>query len=172
MQKAKKTLTTKQLTLCAMFTAVVTVATIAIAIPVPGTGGYINLGDGIILAVAYLCGGYYAAIAGGLGSALADLFAGYAQWVPFTFVIKGAMGYVAARLMRPAEKPYKPRSLLAALVAELIMVGGYYLAGIVFTSPLISLESVPPNCVQAVGGIAVYLVLAAALGRTRTWAIR
>lgn len=172
MDKTKSSLNIRKLTLCAMLTAVVAVGTAAIAIPIPFTGGYINLGDGIILAIAYLLGAPYAMIAGGIGSALADVFAGYAQWAPFTLIIKGLMGYTAARIFIRGGKPYSLRSWAAVIVAELIMIGGYYLAGIVFTSPLISLQSIPANCVQAIGGGAVYFVLAVSMENALNTVIR
>ena len=39
-----------------------------------------------------------ALVAGGLGSALADLLTGYAHWAPWTLVIKGIEGWIAAAI--------------------------------------------------------------------------
>lgn len=65
--------------------ALVCVATMLIQIPIPATGGYANLGDGVILVCAYLISPLYAVIAAGLGSMLADLLAAmrpsrWARW--------------------------------------------------------------------------------------------
>ena len=62
-------------------------ATMVLRIPSP-TGGYLNLGDAVVLLGAYLLGPAWGALAGGIGPALADLLAGYAAYVPATLVIK------------------------------------------------------------------------------------
>ena len=85
-----------KLVLTAMFAALAYVATTIIQIPIPATGGYINLGDCVVLLGAFLLGPIYGAIAGGIGSALADILSGYTQYAIGTFVIKAAMAAVAA----------------------------------------------------------------------------
>lgn len=60
----------------AVFTALVTAATLLIRIPVPATQGYINLGDAVVIAAGLLLGPRTGLIAGGIGSALADWLAG------------------------------------------------------------------------------------------------
>ena len=59
-----------------MLAALVCVATMVIKIPSP-LNGYINLGDCIVLLSGWLLSPVYGFMAAGLGSALADLFAGY-----------------------------------------------------------------------------------------------
>lgn len=65
----------KMMVMTALFIALGYVATSLLVIPIPG-GGYLNLGDTIVLLGAYLLGPVYGAVAGGLGPALADLLAG------------------------------------------------------------------------------------------------
>ena len=50
-------------------------ATMVLRIPSP-TGGYLNLGDAVVLLGAYLLGPAWGALAGGIGPALADLLVG------------------------------------------------------------------------------------------------
>lgn len=164
MYKAKTK--TMELTLCGMFSAVVAIGTMAISIPVPMTSGFINVGDGIILSIAFLFGGHYALIAGGLGSALADILLGYAHWAPFTLIIKGLMGYAAVKMFDSAKSPLNFRNMFTVLVAEFIMVFGYFLGGgLLKSSFLVSLQSVPSNCVQGAGAFFVFIVLATGLGK-------
>ena len=47
---------TKELTLLALFIALVTVATLAIRVPVPGPGCYVNIGDTLLMVIALLFG--------------------------------------------------------------------------------------------------------------------
>lgn len=56
--------------------ALTCVLTMAVRIPSP-TKGYLNLGDCAVLFSGWLLGPIYGTVAGGVGSALADLLAGY-----------------------------------------------------------------------------------------------
>ena len=73
----------------------------------------------------WLLGPLYAALASGIGSALADLAAGYPLYIPATFVIKAGMALLAAILCRKTHSPL--RRILSALLAEATMVLGYFL---------------------------------------------
>ena len=85
---------TRALVMTALLAALACVATLVIRIPSP-TGGYMNLGDTIVLLGAYLLGGAYGAAAGAVGPALADLISGYMVYVPATLVIKAVMALIA-----------------------------------------------------------------------------
>ena len=86
--------TTKKIVFAAMFAALACVATMLVKIPSP-LKGYINLGDCMVLAAGFLLSPLYGFLAAGLGSALADLFAGYATYAVATFLIKGLMALIA-----------------------------------------------------------------------------
>ena len=115
-----------------ILTAIVTVTTFAIAIPTPSTQGFINFGDAIIFIAGIFFGPFAGLIAGGLGSAFADMILGYTvTWAPFTLVIKGAEGFivglVSAILCKMLAKKYHVIAyLLAMTAAGLIMVAGYF----------------------------------------------
>lgn len=85
----------------AVFSALVFVATTIIKIPIPATGGYFNIGEGIIFAAALLFGPLVGGIAGGVGAALADVIA-FPIFAPATLIIKffeGAItGYAGNRI--------------------------------------------------------------------------
>ena len=78
------------LALTGMLTALVTVATIAIRIPT-ATKGYINLGDTVVNISAWISGGFYGGIAGGIGSLMADILSGCYIYAPATLIIKFLM---------------------------------------------------------------------------------
>lgn len=63
------------LVLTAALAAMACAATMVVRIPTP-TGGYVNLGDAVVLLGAYLLGPGWGAAAAGIGSALADLLGG------------------------------------------------------------------------------------------------
>lgn len=83
--------TAKYVTVNALAIALVCIATMAIQIPIPL--GYMHLGNTCILLVAVLFGQTTGLLAGGIGSALADLLTGYTQWVLPTLIIKSIMGF-------------------------------------------------------------------------------
>ena len=89
---------TRMLVMAGLFAALGCAATMVLQVPSP-TGGYLNLGDAVVLLGAYLLGPVYGAVAGGVGPALADLLSGYTAYVPGTLVIKGAFGAAASTIL-------------------------------------------------------------------------
>ena len=149
---------TVQLALAAMCAALTVVATMIVRVPIVATGGYINLGDSVVLLTAWFLGGWYGAAAAGLGSALADLFAGYALYAPGTFVIKFLMALLAWRMLRARSRQKLPWYFLSAVLSELLMVLGYFL----YESTLLGFSwgasaSIPGNGIQ--GGACIILAL-------------
>jgi uncharacterized membrane protein len=103
-----------------------------IHVPVVATGGFVNVGDAMIFIAGILLGGKAGLLAGGIGSALADVLLGYSHWAPWTLVIKGIEGWIAGRLGSPSFRGAKglPKSvIMAQALAAAWMVLGYYLAG-------------------------------------------
>lgn len=91
MENTNNLINTKKTILTGLMMALVTVATMVFIIPVPFTSGYIHLGDSMIFLSVLILGYRYGAVASGVGSALADIFVGYANWAPWTLCIKGIM---------------------------------------------------------------------------------
>ena len=157
-------LNTKTLVMASLLAALCCVATMVIRIPSP-TGGYMNLGDTVVILSAYLLGPAWGAAASGLGSALADLFSGYTAYVPGTLVIKALMAACAAWIYLLMKK--RAAALpVAALAAEAIMVAGYWLYDALLAGSLIGAAAgIPSNLVQSALGIAASTVLTLALRR-------
>ena len=82
----------------AVLTAVVVVFTLVVRIPT--AKGYLNLCDVAIVFIAFTFGPWSAFIAAGLGTAIADLISGYAQWAPISFVVHGIEGFLVALIVR------------------------------------------------------------------------
>lgn len=148
-----------KLVVSAMFAAICCVATMVIQIRTVGTSGYVNIGDTIVLLCAWLIGGVYGAAAAGIGSAMADLLASYVTFVPGTFVIKFFMA-VAAYFVFKALKKAKVFPLAAyiisAVIAECIMVGGYFLyESVILGYGMGAVPSIGSNAIQ--GGTCLVL---------------
>ena len=155
----------RPVTMAALFAALCCVATMVLVIPSP-TGGYMNLGDTIVLLGAYLLGPLYGAAAGGLGAAMADLMAGYGMYVPATLVIKGVMGLLAGGLYRLLGRRAAALPVCGA-AAEAVMVLGYWLYdGILLGSLAGGAVGIPANLVQGVFGVAASTLLALSLRKS------
>ena len=160
--------TTRQLTLTALFIALVTVATMVIRVPTFATQGYINVGDTMVFVAAALMGPRTGLIAGGLGSALADLLSGYGAWAPWTLVIKGLEGLLVALLAHAAYRRkgvLSPILIPAMVVAALWMVFGYYIGGGVMKGFAASATEIPGNLIQGIGSVILATPVLAILGR-------
>ena len=148
--------TVKKLVLSSLLASLVCVATMIIKIPSP-LKGYINIGDGAVLLSAFLMPTGYGALAAGVGSALADLFSGYAVYAPATFVIKALMALcfkVIITLL--AKNSFKSLyCIIAGIVAELVMIGGYLLFEGILYGFAEAVVNIPANSVQAVAGVLV-----------------
>ena len=141
-----------------------------VQIPIPATGGYANLGDGIILVCAFLIDLPCAIAAAGLGSMLADLLAGYIAYAPGTLVIKamvaGIAGWLFSRLTRSTQ-----RSLIlmitAGVLAEIFMVLGYFLyESVVLGMGLGALGAIIGNIGQGAVGVFISCAVAPFLMRS------
>ena len=84
----------RKLAMGGVMAALVFVMTYLPKVPVPVTGGYVHLGDGMIFLAAMLLGPVGVAAAA-VGSALSDLVGGYMTYIIPTFLIKGAIALVA-----------------------------------------------------------------------------
>ena len=91
------------------------------------TNGFFNLGDCFVIIAGQLLGVGFGALAAGIGSCLADVFAGCVSFAPGTFVIKAVMGAVVALIYKAlAKKNAFAASIVSAIVSEVIMVLGYF----------------------------------------------
>lgn len=150
-----------------MFAALSCAATMVIQIPI--ATGYLNFGDGLCLLAGWFLGPWYGFAAAGLGSALADLLAGYGAYVPATFVIKGLVALIAAlllRLVRKAGMPAVWQLALSALPAEAAMVLSYFsFETLVLGETAAAAAAAPNNLLQAAAGIVLAVLLEQAVCR-------
>lgn len=155
----------RMLVMTALFVALGYVATSVLMVPVP-TGGYVNLGDTVVLLGAFLLGPVYGMAAGGIGPALADLLGGYGIYAPATLVIKALMALTAALLYRRLGKRAGAAAVCGA-AAETIMVAGYCLYdGFLAGNFAVGLAGVPANLVQGLFGAAAAALLVSALRKS------
>ncbi len=148
--------------LLAIMTALATIMTLIIQIPYPGTSGYFNFGDTMVMLGGLLLGPVGGFFAGGVGSALADLISGYTFYVPITLVAKGLEG-MAVGFFSFKVKGYVRWSkwdVIGVLVGALFMLTGYFVAQVIFFGmPYAIGELVAVNLPQvAIGGAAALII--------------
>ena len=152
----------KKIIMSALFAALACVATMSIRIPTPGTGGYIHPGDAVVILAGVILGPVYGFLAGGIGSALADLIGGYFVYVPITFAIKGLVSLVAGLIYQKVAKNRQTRYLgviLGGVIDIVFVAGGYFLCESVLYGTAGAAASVPANIIQGIGGLIISFVL-------------
>lgn len=159
----------------AILIAVTAIFTYIIRIPIAPTRGYINFGDVAIFFTAILFGPWTAFIAGGVGTALADLISGYAQWAPFTFfahglqglfiglVIKAGLGIRKVDQQKKGETTEEPSSqrrmpnivtlIIAFLIGTITMGGIYFITGGIMVGFPAAATEIPGNILQNAVGV-------------------
>lgn len=138
---------------CILFAGVTAGLTLVVRIPIPGTGGYLNLGDMAVVFSGLYLGGRWGAVAGGVGSAAADVVGGFFIFAPVTLIAKGLEGFIAGTLGR--------RSLYWLALAVSVMVAVYFVAEIFLPGMGLAaaLSELPFNLIQAVvGAIGGFLI--------------
>jgi len=143
-------------------TVVVALTTLFVRIPLPSRG-YFNFGDvavvfsGLVLgSLSRKKGLWWAAAAGGVGSALADIVGGFGMFAPITLVAKGAEGGLAAL----AAGCGRMGRWIYLVLGGLAMVACYFFAEVMM--PNIGLQGavaeIIPNLIQAAGGMGIGLL--------------
>ncbi len=149
---------TRKIVLSSLLAALVCVATMLIKIPSP-LKGYVNLGDCVVLLSGWILSPLYAFLTAGIGSALADIFAGYVIYAPVTFLIKGVMALICCYGVKAIKKKPLVSKVVSGAIAEIIMVGGYYIFEGFMYGFIASAVNIPANAIQGIVGIVLGIVL-------------
>lgn len=157
----------RRLTITALGIALVCICTRLFQFPIPL--GYAHLGNCMILLFAVYFDPWIGALAGGLGSALADLLS-FPEWALPTLIIKSLMGFVTAVIAKNNGKRVQLKSvriLLAIIFGIIIMVVGYFIAGsVLYGSVITGATQIPGLISEGAVGIILFYIIAAALEST------
>jgi uncharacterized membrane protein len=118
--------TPREITLTAVMTAVTAIVTMITGsfVPFPATGGYLNLGDSMVMLSGLLFGAAVGGFAGGVGSALSDILLGYGYFAPLTLLIKGVEGFLVGFI---GNSKSVSRRLVGVITGAVAMLAGYFL---------------------------------------------
>jgi uncharacterized membrane protein len=150
------------ITLLAILTALTTVATLVLVVPIPATGGIFNVGDIMVMISGLLLGPVGGFVAGGAGSMFADLVAA-PGFAPITLVVKGLEGMTVGYFSkRTADLSSIGKwDVVGVVVGSIMMLLGYFiaetaLAGGNFGPALV--ELITGNILQVTAGSVVTLL--------------
>ncbi len=154
--------TVRQLTVTALFAAIITFTT-AYFFHIPiGTSGYIHLGDAFIYLAAAFLPTPYAMAAAAIGAGLADALSGMPEWILFTVIIKALMSIC---FTYKADRIVNVRNIVGSVAAGVINIVGYYFAEVIlygnWIAPLLSIPT--GGLLQSGGGIAVFILVGLSL---------
>ncbi|OVE65294.1 ECF transporter S component [Clostridium diolis] len=172
--RRKSKFKTKDMVETALLTALVFVATafINIRLPMLATGGLVHLGTVMLFVTAIVFGKEKGAIAAAVGMAIFDLSSGWALWAPFTFIVRGIMGYMVGAIAwsRNEEGNSIVLNLLAIVLSGIWMIAGYYITeGILYGNWASPVASIPGNVTQIVIGLLLGLPIAKVLRRYKKY---
>jgi Predicted membrane protein len=147
-----------KLVTAALMAALTCVVTMFLKIPIPNSnGGYIHPGDAFVLLSGIILGPLYGGLAAGIGSMLADLFAGYAQYMIATFLIKLFAAMAGAYSFR---KIRENSVILAGIFGGVIVTLGYFICDRILSGNFAAaLAGVPFNLLQNIMGIVIAFIL-------------
>ena len=111
----------KKMTITAALTALMTVLTCTVTVPL-GNFGFFNLSDLLIMLLSGFVSPLQIIIIGGVGCALADVALSYAQYAIFTLVIKSLEGLIMMAILKKGLIKFKP---VAFAIGALTMMIGY-----------------------------------------------
>jgi uncharacterized membrane protein len=124
---AKRNMTLR-IILTAIFTALVTVATVVLGVPLPAANGYFNLGEAMIYIAALLLGPIGGGIAGGVGAMLGDIILVYPLYAPATLVIKFSEGVIVGYLFKKFKQGMSDEKLQSGKNTMRILQSGFLIA--------------------------------------------
>ena len=163
---------TKSLVSSSMLIALVLVATY-IHFPSPfslNSGGLIHLGNIMLFVAAIVFGKYQGAVAGAFGMGLFDLLSGYGVWAPFTFVIRGVMGFIIGYFAHGKDRNGNNLvwNIVGLVIASVWMVLGYFVTNIIlYNNVPAAISSIPGDLTQLAFGFIAGLPIATAVKKTK-----
>lgn len=156
---------TRELVKTALMAAIIFVATYAIRIPNPATGGYSHLGDCMIFLGVILLGRKNGSIAAVIGGALSDFLAGAPLWILPTLIIKFIMGYIMGSIihLNPTSKKLQ---MIGSISGGLFQIIAYTIVKIVLIGFEPAILSIPNIFLQTGFGITIFMLMSVALTKT------
>jgi len=172
---------TYNLTLTAIITALIFVATMFTRLPTP-IGGIVHLGDFMIFVAVLTLPLKHAVFASSVGMLMVNLFAGLLFWAPFTFFIKGSMAYISATIISKVGNENRKTLCIAFALAAIFGVVAYFFAAMIIANLLLAgttgltarflfaLQEIPSNLFQGTASVVLAVALSSVIVKIRNTA--
>ena len=147
----------------AVMTALVIVFTSFIKVPI-GAGGYIHLGDLMILLSASILPLPFALLSSCVGAALSDVIVGAPIWAPFSLIVKAL---IVLCFTAKKDKILCARNFIGCGLSCIITVVGYFFSEVIIYGNWGAYVSMPWNLVQAVVAAVGYIVIGIAFDKLK-----
>jgi len=119
----KEYITTREIAMTAAFMALVFLSTSIFYVSLVSSSGFFNLGEVFVYTSALVGGPIVGALAGGIGSALADMALGYGGYAPGTLFLKGLEGFVVGLLYKNFKARGDKFRLILLSAITLFLIG-------------------------------------------------
>ncbi|CEP80816.1 ECF transporter S component [Paraclostridium sordellii] len=165
LNKNNQKIRTRDLVETSLLIALVFIATrfINIRLPITSNGGLVHLGNTMLFISAIVFGKKKGAFAGAFGMGLFDLLSEWVIWAPFTFIIRGIMGYIIGIIAWSNRKKGNDifTNIIAIIVSGVWMIFGYFVTEmILYGNQIQALASIPGNITQIIIGIVIGVPIA------------
>lgn len=154
---------TADIAVTAVMTALVIVFTSFIKVPI-GAGGYIHLGDLMILLSASILPLPFALLSSCVGAALSDVIVGAPIWAPFSLIVKAL---IVLCFTAKKDKILCARNFIGCGLSCIITVVGYFFSEVIIYGNWGAYVSMPWNLIQAVVAAVGYIVIGIAFDKLK-----
>ncbi len=161
--------TVKEIVLIGISAAIIFAAT-KIFIPFGIGGAMVHLGSAAIFTIAILFGARVGGLSAAIASLIVDLMGAYPIYAPWSFVIKGTVGFAIGLIahhyiINQGEQKMSTKSLLVILMADLVgatlMLAGYLVAWrFVLGSWVVAIGNAPASLMTSSMGVISSIFLA------------
>lgn len=141
----------RSIALAGMLAAIITVGILLVRIPVPGTSGYVHVGDAVIYIAAYILPLPYAIAACAIGGALADGLVSAVVYIIPTALTKSLMVLGASCSIKLLGDK-KLGFLVAFIAGALLNTIGYFVCEWIMFGMAYAVSGVLWNLVQGAAG--------------------
>lgn len=162
--KKRRRLNTNDLVIIGMLAAMCVIAT-SLKIPF-GSGAMIHLGTACIFTIGLLFGGVYAGLAAAIGSTFFDLLMGFSPYTIWSFIIKGAAGFIVGTVARGrwpetiVGDKWLFKAVFGMVLAAFWTLGGYFIAWwTVSGSIVVALSNIPSSLITSGAGLIAALLI-------------
>ncbi len=110
---------TQKIITAALVASMICAVNMLIRIPIPGVGGYMNIGDIFIITGGIILGPVYGMLSAAVGGFISDLISGFTIYIPATAIIKALISFAAYLFFSKSKCNFRLKLILCSLLPEI-----------------------------------------------------